>query len=207
MIEKVVLNSGFLALVLGLLWECTAQGALRDEDITEPRRPVSVRKGKDDYLKANNLFGSAINTQQLWRQVYELVQYSPGKSSNDAWHPGKKRKAEPTREKGKIDEYLYFPLNEGNNHKPKSFYLVSSASGERLDIQNWNVRQGGQYVQIQLQIGTGQKIGNCLASINVRKGVFYAPQHIMHCLWESYKTGTATSNPETINTDDPRFGR
>ena len=179
-----------------------------DDNIHAPHYPVSCRNGKGDYLKIKNLFGSYIDTEKLWTQVYEMTKYSPGQ-------PLKKGKSEPSREKAEIDEYLYFPpikldKEESNEkkpiQKPRSFYLERGKS-ERLDIQNWNIGEDNQYVQIQLQIGTGQSDENSLASINVRKGIFYAPQHIMHCLVESYKTKAHCKKPQTINTDDVRFDR
>lgn len=167
-----------------------------------PRRPVSVRKGKDDYLKAKKLFGPLIETDKLWAQIYKMVESSPGQIDQE---PEKKQKTKQTLEKNETGDYLYFkPIKL--DYEPRSYYLTKGRS-ERLDIQNWNVGQDGQYVQIQLQIGTGQSDDHSLASINVRKGIFYAPHHIMHCLLKSYQTYKSNKGVKTINTDDQSISK
>ncbi|MEI8320438.1 MAG: hypothetical protein WCG05_00280 [Alphaproteobacteria bacterium] len=117
----------------------------------------------------------------------------------------RKRRLEGQKDKDFLNtNYIFFDLSE--NATSKTTKLTSSDGHARLDIQNYDAHNG-THVNIQLQIGKGQKPENCLASVNVKKGVYYSPQHIFYCLLKSYedyqeKRGkTPKEYPLTIDTD------
>lgn len=122
--------------------------------------------------------------------IQRLINFSPGFS----------KKKEDTSDNS---AYLFFTQQQ--HIKPHSFMLfdVKQDNHTRLDIQ----QDLGAYVQVQLQLGKGQDPDNCLASINIKKDVYYALGHIMYCLLKSYETKKPHQHPQTIASDCSTFSK
>lgn len=181
--------------ILGVfvLWNVVlAWGAPIDEDQhygCPKHKAGRERKGKV-WEMGKNMFGGRMPTDAVKQVVLEMVEYSPGFSQH----------MDPNKISNWENVYLFFPDNVGQT--AKSFYL-EKGHHERLDIQG----DAGHnlYVQLQLQVGSGQKPDHCLASVNVKKGIFYDWRHLMYCLKKSYDTKENGQNPKTIRSDDLEF--
>jgi hypothetical protein len=102
----------------------------------------------------------------------ECIVYKNGfMPMQNKYYATKKEKINEKDVEVKVENYLFFP---SDTFEGVSFYLDKTNNDSyRLDIQG-NAKDG-DYVNIQLQIGSGTE--KCYASMNIKKGI---PYHICH---------------------------
>ncbi len=174
-----------------------------DDDLVGPSRPATERRGVVSALDIpetktldEKLFGTKAQNfkdGRLFTAIMMIVNAHSGTSSNTEYTVKKRR----LTEKGK---YLFFV--PGTKYKKASFYPDRSFdSSLRLDIEG--DAGEGEYVNIQYQQGSG--LSATSASIDVKKGDFISPNHLLFCLLKSTLKRNGIKVPPTIRTDNPDF--
>tara|TARA_R110002050_G_scaffold118195_2_gene235454 strand:+ start:73992 stop:74735 length:744 start_codon:yes stop_codon:yes gene_type:complete len=206
---------------------------------SDPKWGVSHRKGKTllltipDFSFDKRLFGSpSMNFED--GILLELVQKLAKIYGCTTEKVRKSKKREFDTAAGEGAPYIFFET--GGDYSKTSFYPkdIKEPKGLRLDIEGnvttpakkglkyWeDAASGGAssesraetptHVSIQFQYGTGRRpsSGGAYAAVHVKKGIAYAPLHLVYCIiWSHYgKSTLSTVNPPAIRTDysdDPK---
>ncbi len=169
-------------------------------------KPLNWDAGEFFVVKEGNIerrpYKSKKDKKPVWDALIKMTEYYSGLPRERGTRYYRSNTPRGLRGIKKIpisEQYLFFP--ENTLQRARSFKLDVNDEHSRIDVQ----QDLGGYVQVQFQIGVGQSPDHCLASINVKKGYYYAPQHIMMCLLESHATKKPGQSPVTVRSDNPEF--